>query len=1329
MAILLEPPIGPLPSEEDFLFTLQLSEGPPIPLTSGIGQWKQMYRMASDADDPRGMISAIQNIYNGFNSTGRAGEALMSARRLLSLGHEVGDAIVVGHALNNIAWAYWVMGDHVSALHVARDAFDHAVTLLEKPLIHPLTGPEEIRASASELLRIIGQSRGRLRRSIADREAALRVSQERRDLPRIISALEGLGLVYKDLGDYAAAARYFTEALREAENASFPNAQTRLLTRAGLVGNLGVVLTHAGDTLNALARIEEAIGIHRALSDQFGLIGTFGQKGRALLRAGRVAESINSLQSMLKLAAVFNAESWCYAAHFNLARAYLAAGDRPQAAFHCEHACSLAQEKLGHVGVEDHWLRAVLFHPLAALETTGGDLNRFIALGYFAIEALREAVRGSMPSVVIGRWIDAFERLVEAAFCDASSKPLCSAPNDAKVSGSPEGHLAFKAIEKTAQASPFIGWLPLDIGLYCTESLRAQEFQERMLLNTAELQELHGPGVVEELARVEAELEQLQRSPPIVVTGKASFTEDGRLVEGERESDESIARQERAQEAHLQRRRELTAIRDRLARRTIESFDTPIAPLPEPARLAEVLAVLGEDELLLEFVLLGQTDSVPRPVNEILQWPAGGRPQAAYVIAITRSWMGVVPLGPTAEIESRCEKLLDILDRFGASLSPTFFQSEAADVYDLLLRPVWKRAGNALHSVRHIVVAPDGLLHKVPIDLLVENREDASCWSEMAFLVRRYTTEYTPSATLFVDSRRGRYCRGAPGRSFVGLGDPTYARSWQPSPLDPLPGTRKELDGITSAFRLACPPAEDISISLLLAAEASKARLLDGELLKQAAYLHLSCHGSAGMPPFPDGALYLAQATDATVYECVLTMREVMDLRTHAKLVVLSACESGLGTLSRGEGIHGLTRAWLFAGAQAVAATYWRVDDEATADLMASFYRELLANNTSVADALATAKRAALESVDFSCPAFWGAFVLTGGRSWGSPLPQHPPNTQPVLGSLQPHARSPRLASLNHREHGLLSACARAWEWTWGNAQSIGTVFCIAATDLGQALKEKGQVCLSTSTPLGLVARNCRVGWDYWARQRQMALAIKAYQAYATWVPSARTEEADAVVSAYKPDNHKTVRQLIRERQLTRNFELVVDASLNVTLRTRIAWVGDNTATSASLSPVEVTLPVDASVTCESGQIKHCRDSGWVAFRIAAGETVQLAERLSDYVVTLQEDTFVMGGTWGSSLVPHDLTIRLHPDLIPLRLQRESMGKGASVAAVRFTPQGAVVTLRTEVRPWLERVALMFRRVPGAIDMFAGPNSPFLGETEFGEFEQLFQQAMQLSQG
>lgn len=435
----LKPPIGPIPAEHDFLLALQLAEGPPGQINIGIGQWKPLYEMASEADDSFGMITALQNIYSCLNSAGRSSEALLCARRLLALGGAVGDPLVVGHALNNIAWAYWVMGDAVSAFGVAREAFEHAVTLKNKPLIHPLTGPEAIRTAATELLHLIRMSRGQLRRAVADQKAALRIYRERAEPSGIVSALEGLGLVHKDLGDYVTAARYFLEGLHETEQSTFPNAQARLLARAGLLGNLAVVLTYQGDTASALAHIEEGTVICRALSDQFGLIGLLGQKGRALLRAGQVRESIDALESMLRLARDFSASSWCHAAHINLARAHLTMGARTLAAYHCEQATELAKEKHGHIDVEHYWLRAVIFHPRATVEQRDGDISRFVALAYHAVEALHDAVRGSLPEAVIARWIDAFETLLDAVFGHLPCVPLQLATSQQDTTGTLAG--------------------------------------------------------------------------------------------------------------------------------------------------------------------------------------------------------------------------------------------------------------------------------------------------------------------------------------------------------------------------------------------------------------------------------------------------------------------------------------------------------------------------------------------------------------------------------------------------------------------------------------------------------------------------------------------------------------------------------------------------------------------------------------------------------------------------------------------------------------------------------------------------------------------------
>lgn len=1316
----------PSPSEEEFLLVLQLSEDPPGTMTAGRRDWKQMYRMARAGGDHRMTAIAVQNIYSALATSGKAAEATVCARWLLAIAQEAGDPLVAGHARNDIAWAYWVMGDHVAAYQAAQEALTHATTLEAEQSTHAsfgFTGPDSVRAMAADLLTQIRHARGQIRQGLADREAALAIHRERGDALQVISALEGLALVHKDLGDQDAAVRCFAEALRVTEAASLSNEQMRLLTRAGLLGNLGVALTHKGETDRALAVIEEAISIYVRLSDSFGRIGALGQKGRALLCAKRVPESIACFHEMVRLAREFDAMSWRQAAHFNLARAYVTAGDVAKAAFHCEQSAALAKEKLGYIGVELHWLRAALFAPPGATRKRGRDGPRFVALAYYALEALHRAVRGSLPVAVVGQWIDEFEILIDIVLNLVPGLSLdlgATAQLDEKSS-------AGQVIEAMAQNSPFIGRVLLDIALYCVESLRAQGFQERLLLNAADLERRHDPSLVTELARIEAEIQRLDGGPPVVVTGTVSFGDNGELVEGERESDQSIAAQVRAQKEHFRRRAELAASRDQLVRKTLETDNASIAPMPVPASLTDVQMVLREDELFLEFILLGQTESTKRAMAEVVMWPSDERPSGGYVIAITKSWMDVIPLGATAEIETRCAMILEMLDRFRETLSLPFFQSEAAAIYDLLLRPVWRRAGTVLDSVRHLVIAPDGVLHKLPLDLLVEKSGHVHSWREFDFIARRYSTEYVPSATVFVNARRGHYRRGEPGRLFVGFGDPAYSVSWQPAPLDPLPATRQELDRISALVRASAEASGADPVRPFLGVKARKDFLVDESLLSEAKYLHLACHGTAGTAPYLEGAIYLSQTDDSTPMQSVLTAREVMDLRTNAILVVLSSCESGLGTLSRGEGIQGLTRAWLFAGAQAVVASQWRVDDEATTEVMTELYRALLTDGGSVADALVAAKRAAIESDHFACPAFWAAFVLTGGRTEKSPKQLKSINA-PVRPARSDVSNEPlERAVLTDQNRALLRDCAREWEAMWeSNRPDRSPAFFVAATALGRSLAATRETIEpATRDLLRLVERNCRTAWEHWAKQQRADVATRAYLAYSSWVPSARTGEWDAITAAYRSENRATVLQLGRQGKLTRTFELLVDRELHVDLRTIVTRLPADLDQEIN-RPVDIAIPVEPSVECSSDEMRYCRDVGWAVFPIESGDAVNMIERLRYQVHQLEEDSFVLGGTWGSLLIPHDLTIRFHSDFIPLKLQRERLGKGASsTAAVRFTLDGAEVRLRPNRGAWLERLAILFRRVPGAIDMFAAPGSPFGAETEFGEFERLLEQARQ----
>jgi CHAT domain-containing protein len=105
-----------------------------------------------------------------------------------------------------------------------------------------------------------------------------------------------------------------------------------------------------------------------------------------------------------------------------------------------------------------------------------------------------------------------------------------------------------------------------------------------------------------------------------------------------------------------------------------------------------------------------------------------------------------------------------------------------------------------------------------------------------------------------------------------------------------------------------------------------------------------------------------------------------------ANLVVLSACETQLGTLSRGDDVVGLTRAFVYAGAPTVVASLWKVDDRATATLMRSFYQHLRAGKGK-AEALQAAQAELRSQYEFSDPSYWAAFVLSGDHG---PMPVIP---------------------------------------------------------------------------------------------------------------------------------------------------------------------------------------------------------------------------------------------------------------------------------------------------------------------------------------------------
>jgi CHAT domain-containing protein len=186
-----------------------------------------------------------------------------------------------------------------------------------------------------------------------------------------------------------------------------------------------------------------------------------------------------------------------------------------------------------------------------------------------------------------------------------------------------------------------------------------------------------------------------------------------------------------------------------------------------------------------------------------------------------------------------------------------------------------------------------------------------------------------------------------------------------------LPFTRQEAEKI-----LALVPEAERKQALDFDASRATATAKD---LSQYRYVHFATHGylDSERPEFSALVLSLVDK-DGAQQSGFLYAYEVYNLQLNSDVVVLSACETGLGKEIKGEGLVGLTRGFMYAGAPRVVVSLWSVNDKATADLMARFYRKMLKDNLRPAAALRAAQIEMLKESQWREPYYWAAFALQG---------------------------------------------------------------------------------------------------------------------------------------------------------------------------------------------------------------------------------------------------------------------------------------------------------------------------------------------------------------
>jgi CHAT domain-containing protein len=149
--------------------------------------------------------------------------------------------------------------------------------------------------------------------------------------------------------------------------------------------------------------------------------------------------------------------------------------------------------------------------------------------------------------------------------------------------------------------------------------------------------------------------------------------------------------------------------------------------------------------------------------------------------------------------------------------------------------------------------------------------------------------------------------------------------------------------------------------------------------MSQYRILHFATHGILNSEhPALSGVVLSLVDEQGKPKDGFLKLKDVYNLNLPAELVVLSACQTALGKEIRGEGLVGLTRGFMYAGAKRVVASLWKVDDVATAELMERFYRGMLIDKERPAEALRKAQMSMAKQRRWSSPYYWAAFTLQG---------------------------------------------------------------------------------------------------------------------------------------------------------------------------------------------------------------------------------------------------------------------------------------------------------------------------------------------------------------
>jgi CHAT domain-containing protein len=368
---------------------------------------------------------------------------------------------------------------------------------------------------------------------------------------------------------------------------------------------------------------------------------------------------------------------------------------------------------------------------------------------------------------------------------------------------------------------------------------------------------------------------------------------------------------------------------------------------------------------------------------------------ASYVWVVTRNDIKVFNLPKAEEITNAVSEVYKLLETPPGSDTEQHLKKATAKLVEMIIEPLRDQL-----KARRIIVVADGALTYIPFQLL------PGMANSQTPLVENYEIVNAPSASILGQLRHEKQQRRPRTMILAAFGDPVFPDNYaQFKGSGAAVASAKErgieLQGDTvdpakiqslfySKFELNDLRQIAGSSSFIARGfDASRANFENTDF-SQFAILHIATHAGLNIVDSEKSGFYLSMVDrDGQPQPGFISTQDVYSLQVPVDVLVASACRTGLGKDVRGEGLIGLTRAFMHAGASTVVASLWKVDDEATALLMKHFYENMLKKGMRPAEALRAAQNTLRQDPTWQAPHYWAGFTLQG--EFREPLRLPPP--------------------------------------------------------------------------------------------------------------------------------------------------------------------------------------------------------------------------------------------------------------------------------------------------------------------------------------------------